>query len=768
MRVVGWLFVVLLLATCSAPGGEAGPLRTLTVRVTGDGVGRVRSVPLGIDCGEGCTTQLPLGARVEVTATAQAGSTRKPWAGCPTPREGLCQLTLMEDTALEVRFDLDVGPPIEYVRLQIDRQGGGRVTADLPPPFDCGSFCRADVPKRQQLTLTAVPDRGSYFAGWGGACQGAERTCEIWVTDSPQDSLQVIALFSPQVCAHPNFCWDNPIPTGMPVNSVVRFADDDILAMTGDQGSSFLRWNGIGWMAQNDILFAGPQRGELDQIWASSRSDIWARDIQHRLWHFDGTTFSQPPQPIPSIYAVHGRAPNDVWVVGSPGASAHFDGTTWTAQPTGVTATLVALWVAPDGTAWAGGSDATLLFWDGTAWTRVSQPLTGYISKIVGSSTTDVWAIVSTGMLHFDGTSWTDAVTVPRLTDIQVLAPDNIWGHNGVQVHHNDGTGWLAYSVGPRVSQMIATARDVWVFGDNGEILRKEGALFRPMYPGIRLPRRDRWPHESLRQVWMADVDNAWAVGDSGVLLRYDGSTWTKQAIGTTEDLTAIAGTAPDDIWVAGRQSLLHFDGTSWQFEPLSVLPPGDEVLDLFVRPGKPLFVLSQGEGVYERLAQGTYYTHMKAGSPSIFNSVCLFDTGDGEPRLAFHTRLYRWRGGTWVEQPLGGSYSSPPNVGCGGGVSPTDYWLVSLYGYDWYHHNGSRIDRAYRASLYDLPVRRVIPIASNNIWTLQYGGPGLGHYDGKSWELAWNTGVALFGGHSKDGGAFLVGSRGAILSYRP
>lgn len=759
MRVVGWLLWVLLLAACSAPSVDRVPLHTLTVRVQGDGAGYVRSVPLGIDCGDQCTTQLPQGTRVEITATAQAGSTQAPFQGCPKPRGDLCQLTLTQDTTLEVRFDLDAGPPIEYVRLQIDRQGGGRVTADLPPPFDCGSICRSDVPKGQTRTLTAVPDRGYYFAGWGGACHGSERTCEIWA----QDALQVIALFSPQVCVHPNFCWDNPIPTGQPVVGVIAFADDDILAATGDRGGSFLRWNGIGWMAQPDSLFAGPTRAALRQFWASSRSNIWGTD-NTGLWHFDGTAFTRQMLPIAWIGAVHGRAENDIWVVGSAGASFHFDGNTWTPQPTGITARLTALWVAPDGTAWAGAEDATLLFWDGTAWSRVPQPLTGYFRKIAGSSKTDVWAVVSTGMLHFDGTSWSDAATAPRLTDIQVLAPNNVWGHNGVQVHHYDGTGWLAYSVGPRLVQIVATTQDAWAFGDRGQILRREGATFRPMYSGVQWANGNGDATVRLNQVYMTDADNAWAVGSAGTLLRYDGSTWAQQDIGTTEDLLAIGGTASDNIWVAGRNSLLHFDGQSWLPEPLSGIQLGDTVLDLYVRQGGPVLLTTQGEGVYERYGWGAFRTHMIPGSASIFNSICIFSVGGGEPWLIRRQRLYVWRGGTWVDQMV----DSYLNLGCGGGLSATDYWYTSLYGYDWFHHNGGRIDGTYRTSLYDQPVRRVLPIGPNSIWAVQAFGEGLGHYDGRGWGLAGDFGASLLGGDTKGGHAVVVGTRGAILSYRP
>lgn len=764
MRVVGWLLWVLLFATCSppSPSGDTVPLRTLTVRVQGDGAGHVRSVPLGIDCGQQCTTQLPQGTQIEITATAQAGSIRAPFEGCPTPRGDLCQITLTQDTTLDVRFDIDVGPPVEYVRLQIDRQGGGRLTADLPPPFDCGSICRADVPKGQTLKLFAVPDRDHYFAGWGGACQGADPTCEIWV----KDAVHVLALFSPKVCVHPNFCWDNPIPTGRPASGVIAFADDDILVATDDRGGAFLRWNGTGWMAQPDNLFVGSARGALTRFWASARNDIWAVD-QTALWHFDGATFTRQTLSSASFWpisAVHGRAASDVWAVGASGASFHFDGTTWTPQPTGITAQLSALWVAPDGTAWAGAEDATLLFWNGTTWSRVSQPLTGYFRKITGSSKTDVWAVLSTGMLHFDGTSWSEAVTAPRLTDIQVLAPDNIWGHNGVQAYHNDGTGWLAYTVGPKVMQLVATAKDVWAFGERGQILRREGATFRSMYSGVQRARPNLNSTVRLNQVYMTDADHAWAVGDGGTLLRFDGMTWTQQDIDTTEDLLAIAGAGPSDIWVAGRTSLLHFDGKSWQSEPMSVVAPGDSVLDLYIRPGGPLVFITQGEGVYERVGWGAYRTHMTPSSASIFNSICLYGTGGGEAWLIRQQRLYAWRGGTWVEQTVPGT----TNLGCGGGLSSTDHWFTSLYGYDWYHYNGSRIDGWYRTSLFDMPVRRVLPIGPNNIRALQVLNDGLGHYDGTAWRLDFGFRVSLLGGDTRGGRAFVVGTRGAILSYRP
>ncbi|HNN97694.1 MAG TPA: hypothetical protein PKI03_35760, partial [Pseudomonadota bacterium] len=684
MRVLGWLLAVALLAGCSGDSAHSGAVATLSVRLLGDGAARVRSVPLGIDCPDGCSAPFPLGTRIEVTAQAGARSTLQPWQGCPSPRGDLCQITLTQDTPIEIRADLDTPPGTESVRLQIDRRGSGRVVADLPPPFDCGSVCRADVPKQQSLVLTAVPDHGNYFAGWGGACQGTERTCEVWT----EKSLEVVALFSPQVCLHRNFCWDNPIPTGRPATGLFAIDNDDIWAATDDQGGSLLRWNGIGWMAQPDSVFSAPTRATFRQFWASSRSDIWAID-NHGLWHFDGATYSPQALSVSGLGSVHGRAGNDVWVVGAGGVSMHFDGSAWTPQPTGVSARLTAVWVAADGTAWAGGEGSTLLYWDGVAWSRVVSPLAGDIRKIAGSSATDVWAVVSSGMLHFDGKTWSNAVTAPRLTDIQVLAPDNIWGHNGAQVHHSDGTGWLAYT-GPRVGQMVATKADVWVFEEGtGQIFRKQGTSFSALYPSFRMPTPIfNAPH--LWQVWMSDPDNAWAVGDGGALLHYDGAGWTQQSLGSRENLYAVHGSARNDVWVAGQNSLWFYDGATWSAGPLPALSAGDRIIDVHKRPGSPVFLMGQRPNVYLRSEIG--FSQLISSSGYVMNppTSCLFGLADGTTWAALNGKVYRWNEGRMVDQ--GSSYGA--DLACGGGVSATDVWFNSTYGYHWYHHNGSRVDQ--------------------------------------------------------------------------
>ena len=60
---------------------EIGGMRTLTVALSGSGIGRVRSNLPGIDCGTQCQAQFPLGTSVTLTATPDTTSFFSGWSG---------------------------------------------------------------------------------------------------------------------------------------------------------------------------------------------------------------------------------------------------------------------------------------------------------------------------------------------------------------------------------------------------------------------------------------------------------------------------------------------------------------------------------------------------------------------------------------------------------------------------------------------------------------------------------------------------------------
>jgi len=56
--------------------------------------------------------------------------------------------------------------------------GSGRLTSS-PAGIDCGATCSHSFPAGATLTLTAVPNAGSVFSGWGGDCAGSAPTCTL-------------------------------------------------------------------------------------------------------------------------------------------------------------------------------------------------------------------------------------------------------------------------------------------------------------------------------------------------------------------------------------------------------------------------------------------------------------------------------------------------------------------------------------------------------------------------------------------------------------
>ncbi len=65
---------------------------------------------------------------------------------------------------------------------------------------------------------------------------------------------------------------------------------------------------------------------------------------------------------------------------------------------------------------------------DGASWTRMDVPNTGVLQDVWGSSATDVYAVADDGgMLHYDGSAWTES----RPSQRTLLG---IWGSSAADV----------------------------------------------------------------------------------------------------------------------------------------------------------------------------------------------------------------------------------------------------------------------------------------------------------------------------------------------
>src|SRR3954466_3240592 len=71
----------------------------------------------------------------------------------------------------------DAESPIELVVTKAGN-GAGTITSS-PDAISGGDNCPNTVAAHTTVVLTAQPDSGSTFVGWGGACTGESTTCEV-------------------------------------------------------------------------------------------------------------------------------------------------------------------------------------------------------------------------------------------------------------------------------------------------------------------------------------------------------------------------------------------------------------------------------------------------------------------------------------------------------------------------------------------------------------------------------------------------------------
>jgi hypothetical protein len=150
------------------------PAYVLRVDKQGSGGGKITSSPAGIDCGSVCEAHFNPGTSVTVTAHPATTSRFDSWSSGPCgATENPCFLTMNAAKSLTAVF-------VQQFGLTIQNPGGGSVSVD-PGDVSCSSNCGPIIyDAGTPLTLTATPDEGMIFAGWGGdgGCSGTG-TCAM-------------------------------------------------------------------------------------------------------------------------------------------------------------------------------------------------------------------------------------------------------------------------------------------------------------------------------------------------------------------------------------------------------------------------------------------------------------------------------------------------------------------------------------------------------------------------------------------------------------
>ena len=217
-------------------------------------------------------------------------------------------------------------------------------------------------------------------------------------------------------------------------------------------------------------------------------------------------------------------------------------------------------------------------------WQRVFEGnLDRLVLGVTGRSDADVYLAgggfgSGTGSLaaHYDGTEWSD-LEAPVTETLWWVWPDpgsgDVWwvGDNGT-ILRSDASGAMT-AIDSGVTETLygvwgRATDDVYIVGGDPRQMGELDLILH--WNGESLERVTDAPktHGPLFKIWGVYGGPMWISGAGGGMLmnRADGS-WEDQSdqIDVAANLLTVHGCAADDVYAVGGQSLVHYDGATWQ-----------------------------------------------------------------------------------------------------------------------------------------------------------------------------------------------------------
>jgi hypothetical protein len=330
---------------------------------------------------------------------------------------------------------------------------------------------------------------------------------------------------------------------------------------------------------------------------------------------------------------------------------------------------------------WGSGPDdvyaaglSTVLHWNGTSWSdavpAVAKSLSASGFTVWGTGPSDVYLGASARggltLFHWDGSAWTSNQTPESATlamDVWASGPSDVY-LAGYSLWHWDGKGWSVAIADGFQSVWGTGPHDVFALGNHSGIGKHwDGLAWSDM--GAPLG-------HAYSQVWGPGRDELFGLGVSGGIDHWDGTAWSPMPLNVTGRLVAISGRSSNDVVAAVSDgTIIRWDGTQWKKE--GGLPTWS-LIDVWEGPGGAAFAVGYSGGGPSIMARSpnAWGTLSFAGTPPALNGVWssgpddLFAVGD-EGTLA------HWDGIAWSTTAL------DPTLPMRGvwGNAPDDVWAV-------------------------------------------------------------------------------------------
>lgn len=227
----------------------------------------------------------------------------------------------------------------------------------------------------------------------------------------------------------------------------------------------------------------------------------------------------------------------------------------------------------------------------------------GY-SSIWASSSSDVWAVTSTFISHYNGSTWTDTPLLSVCDATDKVSMD-IWGSSSsrVQIAYTGINGQTAatefgyqclFTTYPSVSNhnefttsgaFFATTQalpSVFITSTN-RFFVFDGPDGTPIYRCSDICSSTDAPLQvvtgvRIKGIWGSSSTNVWAVGSQNLAYHYTGSIFVPENTGAvscglspTSELDAVFGLSSSNIYAVGQcGNVVHYDGTAWSAMPIT------------------------------------------------------------------------------------------------------------------------------------------------------------------------------------------------------